>query len=184
MVASRTKYFTSVNFSETNLLEVRLITYLKNTRESSGDEVKAQVIRALTAFYSVYAIAEDPNSTQAEVEQAFTKSLNMLSGQMSDIAAYCRGRIPLSTDSWQRFGLLPSSFPPLAISTGSIAPLPQAIASPPPSPSPAVEIAQVPQSVPVAPPPEVEIDVENMSDEEYDAYLRSLPNDHIEIKKP
>lgn len=180
MVVSRTKYFTSVNFSETNLLEIRLITHLKNKRESSGEEVKAQVIHALTAFYSVYAIAEDPNSTQAEVEQAFTKSLNMLSGQMSDIAAYCRGRIPLSTDSWQRFGLLPSSFPPLAISTGSIA-------FPPPSPPPAVKIAQVIEPLAILKPKkmtpeELQDYLDTLPEAEADAYYAALPNDQLTIK--
>lgn len=158
-----------LTFRENSPQEVRLINYLRGQR-SKGKELKTEMMKAVASFFDVYAIAEDPNSTQSEIEQAFVKSLNMLSGQMSDLEVYCRGRIPLSSDSWKRFGLLPSSFPSSA-STGLIAPLPS-------SALPAA-IAQAIELVPAASPPEEiawgDIDPYELSDEEREAHYAKMP---------
>jgi hypothetical protein len=151
-----------LEFRNAVLTEARMANYLRS-RQKKGAELKGEIMLAVSAFYSVYAIAEDPNSTEIEIERAFVNSLNMLSGQMSELDVYCRGRFNLSATTWARFGELPSNvsstFP-----TGSIASSPSA--------------AKIPQAIDPALPVEIawgDIDPTDFSDEEYEAHYAKMP---------
>ena len=109
MVANRQKYLITISFSETNPLEKRLVTYLRRVKENSGDEVKSQVLRMMAILVDTYSIAEDPNSSVGEIEESLIRSMNSMSGEMSQLATYCRTKhgIELTSESWRRFGLIP-----------------------------------------------------------------------------
>jgi MgtE intracellular N domain len=141
-----------LEFRNAVLTEARMANYLRS-RQKKGAELKGEIMLAVSAFFSVYSIAEDPNSTEIEIERAFVKSLNSLSGQMSELEVYCRGRFNLSaTTIWARFGELPSNVSP---TFGSIIP---------------AAIAHAIEPVPAAPPPKVK-SVKEMSTEERNEYF-------------
>jgi hypothetical protein len=108
MAATRSKYSITISFSETSPIEVRLIKYLKIIKEKSGEEVKSQIIKAMMAFYDVYAIGENPDSTSEEIEDAMTNCFIELSGHMSRVAAYGKTRHGINSppESWKQFGLI------------------------------------------------------------------------------
>jgi hypothetical protein len=108
MVISRRKSLIRIDFSQNSPLEARLIDYLKNTKEKSGEEVKSQILKAISAFYDVYAIGENPESTSEEIEDAMTNCFIELSGHMSRVAAYGKTRHGINSppESWKQFGLI------------------------------------------------------------------------------
>jgi hypothetical protein len=110
MVANRAKKIVSVNFVESNPMEVRLAGYLKAARDKTGEEVKERVMMATGSFFNPIAIGEDPNSSTEDIEEALINSLINLSGQMSRLISYCGNKhgIHLSSESWRLLGLMPS----------------------------------------------------------------------------
>ncbi len=134
------KTLLAVSFLETNPLEVRLVKYLRSVKERFGDEAKTQIVRGLMILFDTYAIGEDSTSSISDIEEALVRSLNALSGQMSEQAAYCRSRhgIDLTPESWKRFGVLPVdsllekipvSYTAEASTPGSIATKPAAVSN-------------------------------------------------------
>ena len=109
MVANRQKYLITISFSETNPLEKRLVAHLRQVKENLGDEVKSQILRMMTILTDTYSIGEDPNSSVGDIEESLIRSMNSMSGEMSQLAAYCRTKhgIELTSESWRRFGLIP-----------------------------------------------------------------------------
>ena len=83
--------------------------YLQRVKEYSGKEIKTQILEAMILCFDADSIGEDPNSSFAELEESLVRSMNLLSAKMSQLANYYRTKhgIELTTDTWQRFGLIP-----------------------------------------------------------------------------
>jgi hypothetical protein len=188
MRAKRAIDSVKLEFRENHPTEARIVSYLRS-RQAQGKELKSEVMTAVIAFFETYAIADDPSCSPSDLHDSWIRSLNLLSGQMSSLSACVERKIQVQPESWRRFALVPTGgviaqSPP----TGSIAPLPQAIASSFPSPPPAVNIPVVPDE-PLATlkpkemtPEELQDYLETLPEAEADAYYAALPNDQLTIK--
>jgi hypothetical protein len=93
-----------LNIIETDLQEVRISKYLRGT-----SKIKPHIMEAITAYWYPIALAEEPDSSDEEVEMALLDSLRILSAQMTHLVDYQRvkRKINLPAESLMRFGLLP-----------------------------------------------------------------------------
>jgi hypothetical protein len=188
MRAKRAVDIIAIELRDANQNEARISSYLRS-RQAQGKELKSEVMTTMTAFFETYAIADDPLCSSSDLHDSWIRSLNLLSGQMSSLSACVERKIQVQPESWRRFGLVPTGgVIAQSLPTGSIAPLPQTIASPPFSPPPAVNI---PTAIlaPAPLPPEVEPELseeelDNMPEKEYIAYMdKRVPNNTLVIKK-
>lgn len=151
-----------------NIERVLLAQYL---RESEAG-VTTKCFQAIKGFFHSIAVAECTESTKAQRDAALHLCLTSLSHQMTWLMDYhyrLDGTVvaPGSLSTVVVNGGVGWQSPPSAISTGSIA-------SPPPSPPPAA-IAQVPEPVPTASPPEAKAkSVKEMSEEERNDYFVNM----------
>jgi len=97
-----------IQFLETNPSEKRIIEHLKNVKEESGEEIKAQILRAITAFYDVYAIGNNPDSTKADLEMAMLRCWNLLSTHLGEVALYGKNHKYNVSLSYPHFALIDS----------------------------------------------------------------------------
>jgi hypothetical protein len=189
--------------SEEHYLQV--IGYLKSNKHHQGS-VKHQIMRAMMSFFDPYSIGEDPNSSKEDVLESVINSLNTLSGQMSDLAAYVQVRHGIDPDIWKRFGLLPTSIAPTYDRPQSIANAlgestgdrlsrdnQQRFSRGEATPTEEIdrelasrEIAPVVQTAQKKPPAAVELededDDDDLSDEEYEAKMRaSIPTNSFKF---
>jgi hypothetical protein len=170
MRAKRAVDIIAIELRDANQNEARISSYLRS-RQAQGKELKSEVMTAMTAFFETYAIADDPLCSPSDLHDSWIRSLNLLSGQMSSLSACVERKIHVQPESWRRFALVPTGQPMMLSSTGSIAPLPQAIASSPPA-------VNIPQAIEPAPSAEIawgDIDTEDMTDQEYKAHMAKRP---------
>ena len=113
MASTRAKNLVTVGLLESNPAEARFAEILRDEKLSSGMDIKPQVFGMIKSYLDPVAVGQNPDSTKADIEEALIRSLNTLASQMSWLATYCRTKhgIELTSESWQRFGLL---FSPIA----------------------------------------------------------------------
>jgi hypothetical protein len=173
MRAKRAVDIIAIELRDANQNEARISRYLRG-RQAQGNELKTEVMLAVMAFFETCAMAEDPLCSAADLRNSWIRSLNLLSGQMSYISSLVEQKIPLSSDSWRRFGLLESSF-----STGSMASLS--------SPTPTVRIPQAIEPVGATLIPSTGLmdddddDDDDLSNEEYLAKIKGRTKTDIAV---
>lgn len=88
MTKDRTKNLITISFLASIASDRRLIAYLRHEKEQTGVEIKAQISKATQAYFDVYAVGEDPSSTEAEFEKAFSDCEIDLTSQLTRIRQY------------------------------------------------------------------------------------------------
>ena len=84
------KNVTTVGFLDSNPSDKRIIEHLRKVKEASGDEIKTQISKAVIAFYDVYAIGDNPDTTQEEFEKVLQDCWIELSSHISRVALYAK----------------------------------------------------------------------------------------------
>jgi len=130
MENNRAKNVTTISFLESNSSDRRLVNYLRKVKEESGEEIKTQIAKAAMALYDVYAIGEDPDSTQADLEMAMLRCWNLLSTHLGEVALYGKNHKHNVSLSYPHFASIDSmalshfpavtSQPPIAESVPSV----------------------------------------------------------------
>jgi hypothetical protein len=122
MPITKTRDILKVNIIETNSRQVLLAKYLRDT-----GIITSQLMGAADAFYYSYALAADPNVSDAEVELATSESVLALSGQINRVLNFQRidRGIILPNEFLSRCGLaLGSSLPAVVSQERSVVNLP------------------------------------------------------------
>jgi hypothetical protein len=134
MPITKTRDILKVNIIETNSRQVLLAKYLRDT-----GIITSQLMGAADAFYYSYALAADPNVSDAEVELATSESVLALSSQINRVLNFQRidRGIILPNEFLSRCGLALGSSPPAVVSQErsvvtlpSISPVPPATTEP------------------------------------------------------
>jgi hypothetical protein len=129
MPITKTRDILKVNIIETNSRQVLLAKYLRDT-----GIITSQLMGAADAFYYSYALAADPNVSDAEVELATSESVLALSGQINRVLNFQRidRGIILPNEFLSRCGLaLGSSLPAVVPQERSVVTLPSISPVPP-----------------------------------------------------
>jgi hypothetical protein len=120
MTAKKSKRLLSVDFLDNHPEQIELARFL-----SSGWDAKSKVIAATKSHFYAIALADNPNSSDEDLQIAVLDSLRCLWLQMGYIVDYCniKRNSNLSLESLMQFGSVPTyqsrSTPPTVVGKAS-----------------------------------------------------------------